>query len=589
MADSSEDPSMPDDGPSIVLNPALKILINGLPSSATKPIPDADPIQAIKDQWLNSQYLTGADIDFRVRDFATVNAATHRHDSYWRDAHIDWALEFLRQKHDQHKDIRIVSTALAARLYSLSQRDSIPARSSREYRENWANDVVSLKERPILFVPVNDGYEQQYGFEVAETAQPNPASDGNPSSNAPAAKKPVKRPRSGGHGNHWSFVVLDMRDQKNYTARYIDGMVRLTRNQSGRLKMHNTNLNAPVAGRIVCALEKLLRIPEGSFQTSTLKFLPHMHRNDGYQGTDYGRCGPYLYAFMDHLLANKTSLVDPGLETTFNDPATMPARQNVFRFNSADIRAGFAEDLLRERRTQEAASSAWDADNLSFDRLRSIITPEVLAYLIESCKTPQVPRGGNAGRMSKKGGGGGGGSDDDDEDDDDDDDETKDKKNDSKETTQLRKKWREQLASGNPHGCDSFEAFVQMLAAQHSYDNDNTSSETTDASATPEPNNPPAFSKAMRGHVIDFTSNKSGRVGRISKSPGETSLSPAPSSSSTTTLALRPRPGAAACVGDAAAPKFPLKRRMSPRRTPSLPPAKKRRSAVRAGGEAALV
>jgi hypothetical protein len=41
---------------------------------------------------------------------------------------------------------------------------------------------------------------------------------------------------------------------------------------------------------------------------------------------------------------------------------------------------------------------------------------------------------------------------------------------DSEQTKQLRKRWREQLANGDPYKCVSFEGFIQMLAAQSSFD-----------------------------------------------------------------------------------------------------------------------
>jgi hypothetical protein len=498
MASDSDNVPRPNNGCSGELDPALKALVNSLPSFATEPAPNEDRTQAIKGQWLNSQYLSGADIDFRIRDFATIKAATHRYDSYWRDAHVDWALELLRNRHGQHRDIRIVGTALAARLYSLSQRDSIPARTSQEYRENWRNDEVSLRERPLLFIPVNDGYEQQYRYEATDTAQPNPAPDNDPPDSRTVVEKTVKRSRSGAHGNHWSFMVLDMRNERNYTARYVDGMVRLTRNRSGRLKIHDTNFNAPIAGRIVCALEKLLQMPEGSFQISTMKFVPHMNRHDQYQGLDYGRCGPHLYAFMDHLLANRTSLIDPGLETTFNDQVTMTARRNAFRFNSAIVRARFADELLHVRKTQEAGSGSVDVDNLSHECLRSIITPDVLTHLIKSCKTSLVSRGGKPKHTSKRKGGdndssdndGGGG------------DDTKDREGDGEDITELRKKWREQLANGNPHGCDSFKGFVQMLVAQYSFDD--TSGRTGNSGAGSSSKARPVFSEVLRKEAINF-------------------------------------------------------------------------------------
>jgi hypothetical protein len=446
----------------------VKALINGLEDLTTNAdlTTDADP-NTIKEAWLNSQYLSGANIDFRVREFATITAATHEYDSYWRDAHIDWALELLRNSHGQYGDIRIVDTALAARLYSITQRDSIPARASQEYQDTWSADEALLKERPILFIPINNGYQQQYGDGAADILQPDPADGDNPSANSTNAKKSSKRPRSGGHGNHWSFLVLDMRDAKEYTARYIDGMVQVTRNRNKRLKIHNTNFNAPIAGRIVCAMEKLLQIPEGTFKASTIRFVPHMKWNDQYRGTDHGRCGPHLYAFMNHLLANKTDLLDPGLEATFNDEATMTTRPNAFQFHSANVRAKFADDLLQVRRTQENGSGPMDIDNLSRERLRTIITSDVLTALIESCMGSPA-RGETFKRWGK-------GRDDrgdssDDGDDGDDGNGTRDMPGDSEQTKQLRKRWCEQLANGDPYKCVSFGGFIQMLAAQSSFD-----------------------------------------------------------------------------------------------------------------------
>jgi hypothetical protein len=61
----------------------VKALINGLEDLTTNAnlTTNADP-KTIKEAWLNSRYLSGANIDFRVRDFATITAATHKYDSY---------------------------------------------------------------------------------------------------------------------------------------------------------------------------------------------------------------------------------------------------------------------------------------------------------------------------------------------------------------------------------------------------------------------------------------------------------------------------------------------------------------------------
>jgi hypothetical protein len=501
----------------------VKALINGLEDLTTNAdlTTNVDP-KTVKEEWLNSQYLSGANIDFRVRDFATITAATHKYDSYWRDAHIDWALELLRNSHGQYGDIRIVDTALAARLYSVSQRDSIPARTSQEYRDTWSADEALLKERPILFIPINDGYQQQYGDGAADIPQPDPAAGDNPSANSTNAKKSSERPRSGGHGNHWSFLVLDMRDVEEYSARYIDGMVQVTRNRSGRLKIHNTNFNAPIAGRIVCAMEKLLQIPEGTFKASTIRFIPHMKWDDQYQGVDHGRCGPHLYAFMNHLLANKTDLIDPGLEATFNDEAIMTTRHNAFQFHSADVRAKFADDLLQVRRTQEAGSGSMDIDNLSRERLRTIITSDVLTALIESCMRSPA-RGGAFKRRGKRrddrddssddGGGGDG----------DDGNGTRDMPWDSEQTRKLRKRWREQFANGDPYKCGSFGGFIQMLAAQSSFDDKSGGNGKPEAGSGGQTR--PDFSEVLSKEPIDFLSMDKEQIRQwVEKTPINTSL-----------------------------------------------------------------
>jgi hypothetical protein len=430
-------------------------------------------------QWLASNYLSGDHADFTVRDFSVLKSGFHPVDSYWRDSHIDWALELLRRKY-AHSDVTIINTALSSTLFAITEHAGfLPQLHEAEYITSWLPNVNLLKSKPIVVVPVNDGYLQTYGDQATQATKPTEpkltesSQTQDPTQNNKPIRPKFQMPASGGRGTHWSFLVIEMRDSNNITARYIDGMVRVTRNPNGRLKIRDINFNAQVAGRIICGFETLLQLPAGSIQTSTLKFVPHMRQNDHYNGADNGRCGPHLYAFLSHLLTNKATLMDPGLEATFNDETTRTARKNEFRFNSRQLRATFADELLRERRAQEERSPELAPDNLTPERLKAILTTDVLIALANLCKERDIT---SPGRNSRRKGGNPPGGDDDSGGGDDD---TQDKDSDDKNTRELRKQWRQQLQGGNPFQIKSFEDFLNMSAAHQSLNNPRGHKDTT--------------------------------------------------------------------------------------------------------------
>lgn len=186
-----------------------------------------------------------------------------------------------------------------------------------------------------------------------------------------------------GRGAHWSFIVVDMRNEEHPTARYVDGMVSPRRIGNGRWRIDGININGAVAGEVLRGFENCLGLERGSFAARTLKFVPHMSRANAFRG-DHGPCGPHLYAFLDHILAHKTTLIDPDLQTTYNNEATRATRATELGFDSRATRRRVAEELQEERRNLEAQHPERSVANLTPEVLRSLMTVGELIKLARS-------------------------------------------------------------------------------------------------------------------------------------------------------------------------------------------------------------
>ncbi|KAH6612041.1 hypothetical protein C7974DRAFT_445930 [Boeremia exigua] len=334
-----------------------------------------------KEEWLNSIYVTD---DFpgsmTVGEFSKVKEFRSAADSFWQDAHIQWALEIIRRRHAALGDVLIVSSIEASQLWAAGDHPediSTPA-ARQDHETQWGPMIERLRSSPFIILPVNDGYNKWAAPEDEATA-------GVPRKDLPQNQAGYKARL--GNGCHWSFIVIDRRDEANPAAHYVDGMVNPQKRKNGTWKIEGIDLNGVIAGKVLCGFDNLLGLEKSKFVAGTLKFVPHMFRTNANK-EDYGPCGPHMYAFLDHILLNKTTLIDPGMPTTFNEN-DRAARATALGFDSAAIRAKFADELMQERRQREILNPNFSVDNLTPDVLRSLMTVDGLIDLVQRSSRPE--------------------------------------------------------------------------------------------------------------------------------------------------------------------------------------------------------
>ncbi|KAJ8113185.1 hypothetical protein OPT61_g4636 [Boeremia exigua] len=334
-------------------------------------------------EWLNSTYLH-ADGPGRlnVQDFGRIKAVNDISDAYWQDPHIKWALEMIKRRHQGLEDVFIVSPNVTSLLYRVGLNPTfVPDRRSledgerRKFQSSWAPVVEDLSDRPLVILPINNG------FEVGEDRVVTIRTEGLAERDKPQHRQGYNEGQ--GQGSHWSFVFVDRRDAANPAAYYVDGMVRPIRKRNGRWTVHGIRLNGKVAGKVLRGFDTLLELEEGNFVAATLKFVPHMWNSNASED-DIGACGPHLYAFLDHILSRKTAMIDPGLQATYNDEAFRTARATELGFDSVAIRAKFADELMQERWQQEALQPNNFLNNLTPHVLRDLMTADGLIELVRT-------------------------------------------------------------------------------------------------------------------------------------------------------------------------------------------------------------
>ena len=339
-------------------------------------------------EWLRSHYLS-MNHSLTVEAYTKVTV-TEGGDAWWEGSHINWALELVRNRYQEHEDVGIAIPHWCYLMYlAETVPDYMPAdKESQDYISSWEPIVTDLGNKDIVILPVNDGFRggaavyavheealksankakqevekaqqamertdkearesrdkakkahQEKGDQDQEKDQVEVDKEGADEQDldkeareaqravkkaqealkkAKANEKEARKAQQYGHaaGSHWSFIVVDRRNREHPRAHYVDGMVRPQRRGNDRWAITNIDINGRVAGQILRGFDRLFELPEHGFEAHTLKFVPNMSTDNAYR--DDGSCGPHLYAFLDHILGRKTTLIDPGLHTTFDD------------------------------------------------------------------------------------------------------------------------------------------------------------------------------------------------------------------------------------------------------------------------------
>jgi hypothetical protein len=222
------------------------------------------------------------------------------------------------------------------------------------------------------------------------------------------------------HGNHWGMVIVD-KEQK--VAYWVDSAVALK--QVGRkMKIDHMYNPAIVGGKVLCGIDTILSTQEsfekGQFRAGTLKYVPQQRfHNDCDQ--DLGACGPFMFAFLEHLYSNQAKM--ERLKASFPRHTG-----NDLRFNSLSARREIQRLIELEVESRDKMPFQLTPDLLHTLKL---IPVDRLIQMVQEFKGPRssLPYSSGAGNETKGGGGGSGGGggagdggDDDNDDDDDGDD-----------------------------------------------------------------------------------------------------------------------------------------------------------------------
>lgn len=242
-----------------------------------------------------------------------------------------------------------------------------------------------------------------------EAAQEKKLAAKNKRQTAGEADKALKKANDGslsgslGSGGHWSYIVVDRRDAENPRANYVDSLVSPEPRPNGRWAVAGIEFNGRVAGVVLRGFDRLLGLRESGFEAHTLKFIPHQF-HDNACNEDTGPCGPHIYAFLNHILGSKTTLIDPGMHTTFNFAASRARRGREFNFNSRTARSRFADNLFAERKRYEERRPDLAVSNLTSGVLNSVLTADDVIYFATGSKpSTSQSRTGDSGNDHGKG------------------------------------------------------------------------------------------------------------------------------------------------------------------------------------------
>jgi len=285
----------------------------------------------------------------------------------------------------------------------------------------------------------------------SKSDKPPPSQESCSKATSAPEKDPPRGPKL--HGNHWGFLVVD---KTRKVAHWVDSAVTL-RNDGNKLKIGHMYNAAVVAGKVLCGIDAILATQEGfekgKFNASTLKYTPQQARHNISRVRDEGPCGPFMFAFLEHIYANRTKMN--------NLKASFPrSRRDRLTFDS------FAQRQEIQRLIGiEAESHGSIAYHLTPEVLHVLkpITLEQLKNSLDAFRGT-LPAASRTAQGKGGGGGGGGGSNDDNKKDDDNDDG-----DDGSGHEDLRRKYNEAKKNGAlPDNVTSLDEYNLYLAQQQS-------------------------------------------------------------------------------------------------------------------------
>jgi flagellar biosynthesis GTPase FlhF len=330
-------------------------------------------------QWLSQNYLSYSFADarpglfhFSVQNFTDVSDLFK-----WFDGDImSLAIALSTDSHNRQDDVFVIATNSTQTLYNLglgrADIDDIRTLPSLyqgilDISKRWI--VVPCSDGLLLSDQLMEGYKAQKEKKDKEAASREPnTTETNTKTASTRLKKGTKAPKRAtkrftkaqkakeeakkkkeaeeeerkkmgaekqqaenekksaaheGHGSHWGLLIVD-KQQK--IAHWVDSLVTLSPNG----KISSMFQSAIVGGKVLCGIDAILATQDGhekgEFNASTLKYVPHQMRDNDCHD-DMGACGPFAFAFLQHLYNNPSKM--ESLKASFPR-----SRLRSLRFNS---------------------------------------------------------------------------------------------------------------------------------------------------------------------------------------------------------------------------------------------------------------
>ena len=393
------------------------------PSVPTVSLPRSD--RELLDEWLNNTYRRypledGTEAIITVQELLDI-VCTEVPECLIPDQTLTLSLELARKKWNRSNTV-IISDINAQSLYHLG--------TGRDTRAEVLAScpallpTLSKSEKRWIIIPCNDGFQQAAGIGEAykEAALANDeaaAASAHAQADEPTRERgrtavpeevqsntrvlrsstqardnesqrqlnDANKEQTTGtrlHGAHWGLLIIDKTEK---VACWVDSYIKLERISGYHNRFKMTMLPAAiVAGKVLCGFDTLLGeengFPTGGFTTSTLKYVPQQWDDNNYIGVDGGPCGPFTFAFLEHIFERATLLDRVGLRKMFPR-----SKQNRLKFNSMHARQEMRRLIQQESEQPDAMPLQLSLDLL---RILNILSVDNVQRAVDAYRNKEV-------------------------------------------------------------------------------------------------------------------------------------------------------------------------------------------------------
>jgi hypothetical protein len=159
-------------------------------------------------------------------------------------------------------------------------------------------------------------------------------------------------------GIHWGFMIIDKTTEE---ATWLDGDIDTERLQEPkRTRITRMYGAARTAGKVLCGYDTVMQRTRRTFNASTLKHVPHDHKDNRFQGDRGCSCGPWVFAMFRYILKHPNLLTDQtGLKGSFTR-SKLKAHKRDLRLDSREARHAMQNVI------KEAVETGHPADGLPY-------------------------------------------------------------------------------------------------------------------------------------------------------------------------------------------------------------------------------